>query len=721
MKKKGKPDRRQSDAQSFSPPLSEGEIARLATMLDPIEPDRLVNGSVICCETGISILREGVKIKEFPLSVLASVQVEPGVGCVFLEYELKNGERGVLARSDAHAKEEYSRFANQVNAFLRGTLKKEPEDARTARKGRKLSVRSAIKRLFITARPEWKFFLIIFLLFVLATGIGVLLPYLNRRLTDNYILKGSGNELLYGLIGMAAAIFGVYVLRALVWVARGILVAIAGNRLVVRLRDIVFRKIQSLSIAGISQNTTGELMKRVTGDTNQIRSFLVDQMPPILEQVLLLVIISAILFFYDWRLALFILVPAPFVVFAMRSFWNFMHGLFRRRRELNAQGSAILHDTFSGIRVVKSYGMEKREEERFVAMAAKERDAQLRQEKIWAVLMPALNFLVGAGEFILLYFVGNRMLEGTMTAGEMAQFSAYSGMIYAPLNMLMRLPQQLMAATTSISRVYDLLDQPEEITDSKLPQSPSWEGNITMENVRFGYSGTEDVLRDVDLQIKSGEFIGLVGRSGAGKTTLINLIMRMYDVQEGRILIDGVDIRDISQEELRSHIGVVLQENFLFSGSVAQNIAYAKPGASREEIIRAAKLAGAHEFIVRLPDGYNTYIGEKGHALSGGERQRISIARALLPDPRIIILDEATSSLDTETERSIQESLKVLCRGRTTIAIAHRLSTLRNATRLVVLDHETIAEQGTHEELMEKGGIYCNLVLSQREMSKLSN
>lgn len=721
MKKKGKPDRRQSDAQSFSPPLSEGEIARLATMLDPIEPDRLVSGAVICCETGISVLCEGVKEKEFPLSVLASVQVEPGVGCVFLEYELKNGERGVLARSDAHAKEEYSRFANQVNAFLRGTLKKESEDARAARKGRKLSVRSAIKRLFITARPEWKFFLIIFLLFVLATGIGVVLPYLNRRLTDNYILKGSGNELLYGLIGMAAAIFGVYVLRALVWVARGILVAIAGNRLVVRLRDIVFRKIQSLSIAGISQNTTGELMKRVTGDTNQIRSFLVDQMPPILEQVLLLVIISAILFFYDWRLALFILIPAPFVVFAMRSFWNFMHGLFRRRRELNAQGSAILHDTFSGIRVVKSYGMEKREEERFVAMAAKERDAQLRQEKIWAVLMPALNFLVGAGEFILLYFVGNRMLEGTMTAGEMAQFSAYSGMIYAPLNMLMRLPQQLMAATTSVSRVYDLLDQPEEIVDSKLPQSPSWEGDITLENIRFGYSGTEDVLRDVDLQIKSGEFIGLVGRSGAGKTTLINLIMRMYDVQEGRILIDGVDIRDISQEELRSHIGVVLQENFLFSGSVAQNIAYAKPGASREEIIRAAKLAGAHEFIVRLPDGYNTYIGEKGHTLSGGERQRISIARALLPDPRIIILDEATSSLDTETERSIQESLKVLCRGRTTIAIAHRLSTLRNATRLVVLDHETIAEQGTHEELMEKGGIYCNLVLSQREMSKLSN
>ena len=575
--------------------------------------------------------------------------------------------------------------------------------------------------MLITAKPEWKYLLFVFLLFGVASAIGVVLPYLNRILTDDYILQENGNGLVYGLFGMAAAIFGVYVLQTLVWIGRGILISVAGNRLVVRLRDIVFRKIQSLSIAGISQNTTGELMKRVNGDTNEIRGFFISQLPPVLEQVLLLIVISAILFFYDWRLALFILVPAPFVVIAMRSFWNFMRGLFRRRRELNAQGSAILHDTFSGIRVVKSYGMEKREEERFVAMAAKERDAQLRQEKIWAVLMPFLSFLVGAGEFILLYFVGNQMLQGKMTPGQMAQFSAYSGMIYAPLNRLMRLPQQLMSAATSVSRVYDLLDQPEDVADSKSPEEPSWEGNITLENIRFSYDGTEDVLRDVNLQIKAGEFIGLVGRSGAGKTTLINLIMRMYDVGEGRVLIDGVDIRNIPQEELRSHIGVVLQENFLFSGSVAQNIAYAKPKASREEIIRAAKLAGAHEFIVRLPDGYDTYIGEKGHTLSGGERQRISIARALLPDPKIILLDEATSSLDTETERKIQEALKILCRGRTTIAIAHRLSTLRNATRLAVLDRETIAEEGTHEELMAREGIYCNLVLSQREMSKMSN
>lgn len=306
-----------------------------------------------------------------------------------------------------------------------------------------------------------------------------------------------------------------------------------------------------------------------------------------------------------------------------------------------------------------------------------------------------------------------------MTIGEMSQFSAYVGIIYGPLRWMSTFPRRFVRFLTSVVKIFDVIDEDPEIKDKSDAVDHKIEGYITFDHVSFGYNNTTNVLRDINVEIKPGEMIGIVGKSGVGKSTLINLVMRMYDVNEGSLKIDGIDIRDISQDSLRSQIGVVLQETFLFSGTIYDNIAYAKPSATPDEVITAAKLAGAHQFIMKLPNAYNTKVGERGHTLSGGERQRVAIARALLHNPRILILDEATASLDTETEKQIQDALQQLIADRTTLAIAHRLSTLRNATRILVLDKGELVEMGTHEELMRKKGIYYGLVMAQRQMSKM--
>ena len=357
---------------------------------------------------------------------------------------------------------------------------------------------------------------------------------------------------------------------------------------------------------------------------------------------------------------------------------------------------------------------------RYEEAIRREKVLQIKNETIYSLIHPLLGFILNIGTFFLLYYTSVNMLNGTMTYGEVSKFSSYVSFIYGPIGWFAGMPRILIRTYTSLVKIFEVIDEKSDVSDDEDAIDLNVNGKIEFKNVSFGYDETGDVLKKIDLTIQPGEMIGVVGRSGVGKSTLINLVMRLYDVGEGAIEIDGVDIRKISQHSLRSQIGAVLQETFLFSGTVYNNIAYAKPGCTKEEVINAAKLAGAHDFIVKLPDAYNTRVGEKGLTLSGGERQRVAIARALLRDPRILILDEATASLDTETEKGIQDALQVLIKDRTTIAIAHRLSTLRNATRLVVIDNGTIAEIGTHEELLKKQGIYYGLVMAQRQMSKIS-
>ena len=671
------------------------------------------------------VIRESGKAERvLELKQLEHITSPGGVGSVEIIARTAGGEELLLARATAKCAPDAGGFVRAVNRRLRrmtGTVSDGAERKKEAALP-KTSAKSALLRLAKLAKPEFGFIALTILFFIASTAVSLIIPRINRWMVDDYIQNPGGSALLAGFVGVVMSLLAFNLAGRLFGMARTWFLTVAGNRLVVRLRDTVFRRVQAMSVGSIYRMTSGELMKRVNGDTARIKNFIVDVLPSVLEQGLLLLAVSFYLFTVDWRLALMILLPAPIITLAFRMTWRFIRQLTRRTRDLNARGNAVLHDVFSGIRVVKAYGMERREEERFVSMAASERDSQLRQEKVWALLMPVLNFLMGIGEFVLLYFVGSRMLTGEMTAGEMSQLSSYAGMIYSPLAVLIRVPRQLAAAAVSLSNVFGLLDAPIDIPDSQTPVIPeTLRGEVEIDHVSFGYGDGDEVLRDVSLHIAPGEFIGLVGRSGVGKSTLINLLMRMYDVDDGAIRLDGVDIREIPQSELRRHMGVVLQENFLFAGSVWQNLTYAKPDATRDEVIRAAKYAGAHSFIVNLPDGYNTTIGERGYTLSGGERQRLAIARALLHDPKLLILDEATSALDTETEKLIQEALAVLTRGRTTVAIAHRLSTLRGATRLVVLDGGRVAETGTHDELMEKKGIYYGLVMAQREMSKMAD
>jgi ATP-binding cassette, subfamily B, bacterial len=459
-------------------------------------------------------------------------------------------------------------------------------------------------------------------------------------------------------------------------------------------------------------------MNRVTGDTNRLQNFISHQASMGVNQMLTLLVVTILIFVLNWKLALLVLVPVPIIMVHLKLQRRQFMRMYRAQWKFSDKCNSILQDILNGIRVVKAFGMEEREVGRFSKVSKQLADMTARNEKIFNTIFPSLNFLMGLGNFFILYLGGRFILRQQLELGQLIQFTQYAALIYGPLGWLTFFPRAVTEAVTATERIYEILNQEPSIKDLEEAVGQNIEGYVTFENITFGYKSYEPVLKNISLQVKPGEMIGLVGRSGAGKSTLINLVMRLYDVDEGQILVDGKDIRQIGQKTLHSQIGVVLQETFLFSGTILQNIRYAKPEATLAEVIRAAKIANAHDFIMRFPDGYDTKVGEKGHRLSGGERQRIAIARAILHDPQILILDEATASVDTETEYQIQQALGRLIKNRTTFAIAHRLSTLRNATRLLVIDKGKQLELGTHEELMKARGKYYSLVMAQREMSR---
>jgi ATP-binding cassette subfamily B protein len=694
-----------------------------------VEP---VDGYVAITKTCIYVYEDDNLKRKYDAHSVTEYKFTPGVGCVFAECTI-DGHDVLLCRASMDKKDEIAAIMSRLNKMLEAGKfsydyeaeidKKCPKCGRPFPPGSHVCPHCVKKigylvRLWDIARPyKYYIFASVAFYFVIA-ALNLVPPRLNRILVDNYI-KATTRPFLSGFISVIVSIFLVNLLTRVLNIFRSLILIKASNRMIVALRGMVFNRIQMLSVSRISKRTAGELINRVNNDSSRIQSFFTNELGGMIEQLLILIAVSVILFVYNWRLALFILLPTPVVMIFYRLFRRIMHRMYDVQWRVGSQANTILHDIFSGIRVVKAFGMEHREMARYDEATRNERDIRIRNETFYACFNPFVSFLLGFGEFALLYYVGNKVVGGTMTLGEMSQFSAYVSIIYGPLLWLSNFPRRLVWTMTSIVKVFDIIDEDIDVKDAPDAKDIEIKGEVELEGVSFGYDNTANVLRNINLKIKPGEFIGLVGRSGVGKSTLINLIMRLYDPDEGVIRIDGIDEKEISQKSLRSQIGVVLQETFLFAGTVYDNIAYAKPSATRDEVITASKLAGAHQFIMKMPDAYNTRVGERGHTLSGGERQRIAIARALLHNPRILILDEATSALDTETEKQIQDALRILSKDRTTIAIAHRLSTLRNATRLVVLDKGTIAEVGTHDELIQKKGIYYNLVMAQRQMSKM--
>ena len=559
-----------------------------------------------------------------------------------------------------------------------------------------------------------------FIVAVFSVVFSFVVPWIEGQAVNNYLEPLSGTErgTMHGFILIVLAIVSIDLFQRALGVMQSRLSAVSGNRFIMMLKNILYEKLESLSLSSLQRRSTGDLMGRVNSDTSVMQDFVTNQLPNIFVQGVSFIVAMIVMLAINPLMCLFIFVPVPFSVFLIKKFWTTMDMKNRRGWNLESKVNRQLQDIFSGIRVVKCFGQEKREIERFRQSSLKSAKQTEQNERLFDTFFPLVTFAIRLGSYLILLYGNLLLFDGAMKLGTLHQINAYANIVYAPLVWMTSVPRNISRFLTSASKVFEILEETPEVGDIGLPIDIRIEGEINVKNVTFGYESYNPVLSNVSADIKPGEMIGIVGHSGSGKTTLINLIMRLYDVNTGAIEIDGVNIKDISQEALRSQIGVVLQETLLFSGTIRQNICYAMPNATDEQVIEAARTANAHDFIMSLPQGYDTLVGEKGYSLSGGERQRIAIARAVIHNPRILILDEATAALDTETEKLIQDALNKLARDRTTLAIAHRLSTLRNADKLLVLDKGRVAEFGTHSELLAHKGIYYKLVMAQRKMAQ---